>query len=120
MTSIPKHDYLPDRFADVAAVEAFMARPSRELVNALEAVDGDIVILGVAGKMGPTLARLAKNAAPSKKIYGVSRFSEAGVEEDLIAAGINTIKADLLDREALAALPNVANVIFMAGRKFGS
>ena len=120
MTSIPERDYLPDRFADVAAVEAFMTRPSRELVNALEAIDGDIAILGVAGKMGPTLARLAKNAAPSKKIYGVSRFSEAGVEEDLIAAGINTIKADLLDREALAALPNVANVIFMAGRKFGS
>jgi len=120
MTSIPERDYLPDRFADVAAVEAFMTRPSRALVNALEAIDGDIAILGVAGKMGPTLARLAKNAAPSKKIYGVSRFSEAGVEEDLIAAGINTIKADLLDREALAALPNVANVIFMAGRKFGS
>lgn len=111
---------LPERFADEDEVESFMARPTRALVDDLAAIEGDIAVLGAGGKMGPTLAMLARNAAPDKTIYAVARFSEAGIENRMSAAGVETIKADLLDRDALAALPDVPNVIFMAGRKFGS
>ena len=83
-------------------------------------VPGDILILGVGGKMGPTLARMARRAAPGKRVIGVARFSEARLRERLQARGVECIEADLLSREAIAALPEVANVIFMAGRKFGS
>ena len=113
-------DSLPDRFADVEALEEFMTRPDPALVADLAAVEGDILILGVGGKMGPTLARLARRAAPEKGIVGVARFSEPGIEAKLDGWGIETLRADLLDRAAVDALPRVPNVIFMAGRKFGT
>ena len=59
---------LPERFASVEALDEFMTRPSRALVADLERVDGDLMILGVAGKMGPTLARLAKRASPERRV----------------------------------------------------
>ncbi len=111
---------LPDRFADAEAVEEFMTRPSAALVDDLQALTGDIAILGVGGKMGPTLARLARRAAPAKRIVAVARFSEAGLKDKLTAAGIECIVADLADREAVKRLPDVANIVYMAGRKFGS
>src|SRR4051794_1121586 len=111
---------LPERFDDVAALEAFMALPTQALVDDLAAAPGDILILGVAGKMGPTLARLARAAAPGRRIIGVARFSEAGLRDRLEASGVETIACDLLDRGAVAALPRAPNVIFMAGRKFGA
>ena len=83
-------------------------------------LDGDIIILGVGGKIGPTLARLAKRAAPGKRVVGVARFSEKGLRESLTAHGIECIAADLLDRAQIDALPKLPNVIFMAGRKFGA
>lgn len=107
-------------FADEAALEEFMTRPSRALVESLARLDGDIMVLGVGGKMGPTLARLAKRAAPKKKIIGVARFSEAALRGKLEGHDIETIQADLLDRKAIADLPKVKNIVFMAGRKFGS
>lgn len=110
----------PDGFADVEALEEFMTRPSQALIDDLAQLDGDIMVLGVGGKMGPTLARLAKRAAPDKRVIGVARFSEAGLAEQLHGHGVETITCDLLDRAALAELPQVANVVFMAGRKFGS
>ena len=113
-------DPLPERFDDIDALEEFMTRPDPALVDDLAAIDGDILILGVGGKMGPTLAGLARRAAPGKRIVGVARFSEPGVEAKLQGWGIETIRADLLDREAVEALPRVANVVFMAGRKFGT
>ncbi|OFW98933.1 MAG: epimerase [Alphaproteobacteria bacterium RIFCSPHIGHO2_12_FULL_66_14] len=70
--------------------------------------------------MGPTLARLAKRAVPDKKVIGVARFSEKGVREELAQAGVETMPADLMDRAALEKLPKAANVVFMAGRKFGA
>jgi nucleoside-diphosphate-sugar epimerase len=70
--------------------------------------------------MGPTLARLARNAAPGRRVIGVARFSAPGLRESLAAHGIETIAADLLDSSALERLPRVRNVIFMAGRKFGA
>src|ERR1044072_1769372 len=66
---------LPDRFRDVAHLEDVMATPPPELVAELGKIDGDLVILGVGGKIGPTLARLAKRAAPSKRIVGGARFN---------------------------------------------
>ena len=111
---------LPARFDSVEAVEEFMTAPSAALIADLAATPGDIMVLGVGGKMGPTLARMAKRAAPDKKVIGVARFSEKGVREELTQAGVETISADLLDRAALEKLPKAANVVFMAGRKFGA
>ena len=111
---------LPARFDTIEAVEDFMTSPSTALTKDLATVPGDILILGVGGKMGPTLARLAKRAAPSKRVMGVARFSEAGVREALEKAGVEPVPADLLDRSALEKLPKAENVVFMAGRKFGA
>jgi nucleoside-diphosphate-sugar epimerase len=111
---------LPARIADVAALEELMSRPSPQLAQALERAPGDIMVLGVGGKMGPTLARMAKRAAPGRRVIGVARFSEPGLREKLQQDGVECIAADLLSREALAALPDAPNIVFMAGRKFGS
>lgn len=111
---------LPARFESVEAVEDFMTAPSAELMADLAATPGDILVLGVGGKMGPTLARMAKRAAPTKRVMGVARFSEPGVREALERAGVEAVPADLLDRAALECLPKVSNVVFMAGRKFGA
>jgi nucleoside-diphosphate-sugar epimerase len=111
---------LPDRFESEAALEDFMTEPAPQLVADLATVRGDIIILGVAGKMGPTLARLAKRAAPKKRVVGVARFSEAATRTKLEAAGIETIACDLLDRRAVEALPRLDNVVYMAAMKFGA
>ena len=111
---------LPDRFRDAEHLEDVMTTPAPDLVGELSKIDGDIIILGVGGKIGPTLARLAKRAAPEKRVVGVARFSEKGLREQLTAHGIDCIEADLLDRAQIDALPKLPNVIFMAGRKFGS
>jgi nucleoside-diphosphate-sugar epimerase len=111
---------LPAWFAGADQLDRFLTLPPKALVDDLAALDGDIMVLGVGGKMGPTLARLARRAAPDKRVIGVARFSEPGLREGLQRHGIETIACDLLDRAALAALPQVGNVIFMAGRKFGA
>jgi hypothetical protein len=111
---------LPDRFRDVEHLEDVMTTPPPELATELAKVDGDIIILGVGGKIGPTLARLAKRAAPGKRVVGVARFSEKGLRESLTSHGIECISADLLDRAQIEALPKLPNLIFMAGFKFGA
>lgn len=111
---------LPAGFEDARDLEAHMACPSREVTSDLQAIDGDIMVVGVGGKMGPTLARMAKLALPDRRVIGVARFSDDAVRTDLEAHGIETIKADLLDRAQVDELPKVRNVVFMAGRKFGS
>ena len=113
-------DTLPETIEDIAALDDLLCRPSQALIDDLRKVDGDIMILGVAGKMGPTLAGLAKAALPDRRIIGVARFSESGVEDWLQARGIETILCDLLDESAIKALPKAPNVVFMAGRKFGA
>ena len=110
----------PERFADEAALEDCMTAPDEALCASLSRIDGDIVVLGVGGKMGPTLAGLAKRAAPDKRVVGVARFSGPRVRDKLAAWGVEAIQCDLLDRDAVAALPRLANVVFMAGRKFGA
>jgi nucleoside-diphosphate-sugar epimerase len=111
---------LPDRIEDVGHLEDVMTTPSPALVDDLAALEGDILVAGVAGKMGPTLARLARRAAPGKRVFGVARFSDPAVRSSLEECGVECLPVDLLDRSAVARLPEVANVVFMAGRKFGS
>src|SRR2546430_6845465 len=108
---------MPARFADAAELEEFMTRPSAELQADLAGVD-EILVLGVAGKMGPTLARLARRA--SKRVIGVARFSEPGLRDRLTSWGVECVACDLLDREMLELLPRVKHVVFMAGHKFGA
>lgn len=111
---------LPNTIPDVAALDELLCRPSHALIDDLSKVDGDIMILGVAGKMGPTLAGLAKAALPDRRIIGVARFSDASAKAWLEARGIETLSCDLLDEAAIRRLPKASNVIFMAGRKFGA
>jgi nucleoside-diphosphate-sugar epimerase len=113
-------DNLPDAIPDIAALDELLCRPSQALIDDLQKVDGDIMILGVAGKMGPTLACLAKAALPHRRVIGVARFSDASVKAWLQARNIETLNCDLLDEAAIKALPKVKNIIFMAGRKFGA
>jgi nucleoside-diphosphate-sugar epimerase len=113
-------DTLPETIPDIATLDDLLCRPSQELIDDLAKIDGDLMILGVAGKMGPTLAGLAKAALPGRRVIGVARFSEAGTQTWLEARGVETIACDLLDETAIKALPNVKNIVFMAGRKFGA
>jgi nucleoside-diphosphate-sugar epimerase len=105
---------LPKRFETVAALEDFMTEPTPALVEDLKQAPGDILVLGVAGKMGVTLARLAKRAAPERRVIGVARFSDAGARRALEEAGVEAIACDLLDQQAVSALPRCPNVVFMA------
>ncbi len=107
-----------------AQLEDLLSEPGDVDAHAMTALSGDLMILGVGGKMGPSLARLARRACEragvTKRIIGVARFSTPGTRELLEASGVETVAADLLDPQALAALPDVENLIFMTGRKFGS
>lgn len=107
-----------------AELDELLSTPRAETVEALRNCPGDIVVLGAGGKMGPTLARMAARAAAqvgdARRVYAVSRFSSPEVARVLGSSGIETITCDLLDREAVAALPDAPNVIFMAGQKFGT
>ena len=113
-------DTLPETIPDIAALDDLLCRPSQPLIDDLAKVDGDIMILGVAGKMGPTLAGLAKAASPGRRVIGVARFSEPGAKAWLEWRGVETIGCDLLDEAAVKALPKAQNIVFMAGRKFGA
>jgi len=111
---------LPSAFRDEAHLEQLLSTPTRGLVDDLAKLEGDISVLGVAGKVGPTLAMMAKRAAPHKRVIGVARFSDPDVKRRLEAAGVETISCDLLDRDAVGRLPQTKNVVFMAGKKFGT
>lgn len=114
----------PPFFENEAALEECLSRPTPGTLKTLENCPGDIVILGVAGKMGLTLARLARRTLDelgrSDKVIGVARFSNAGAQTQLEEIGVETRKCDLLDREAVASLPDAPNVLFLAGQKFGT
>lgn len=101
-----------------------LTSPSDKLVDDVKKIKGDIMVLGAGGKMGPTLCLLAKNAIKKagieKRVIAVSRFSDPIALKLLHDNDIETISADLLDNESLNALPEVENVIYMAGRKFGT
>lgn len=102
-------------------LDGLLTGPSAALVADMKRIEGDIMVLGAGGKMGPTLCVLAKKAAGAdKKIIAVSRFGDEGVARRLAGHGVETISCDLLDRDAADALPDAENIIFMAGRKFGT
>ncbi len=105
-------------------LEDILSQPSEADACAMAHLEGDLLLLGVAGKMGPSLARRAVRACEKggvrKRIIGVARFSSPAVRERLEAWGVETVSADLLTPGAPAALPDAPNVIFMAARKFGS
>jgi len=110
--------------ATVESLEEALSNPVQADVEAMRALDGDILILGVGGKMGPSLAKLAGRAAEAggtrKRIIGVARFSDHTLQRNLQAAGVETIAMDLLEPDALLRLPDVQNVVFMAAKKFGT
>jgi nucleoside-diphosphate-sugar epimerase len=109
---------------NVAELEELLSEPSEALIQSFRSLDGDILVLGVGGKMGPTLAIMAKRACQASgtqsRVIGVSRFSSPMLERRLQTSGVDTVRCDLLDREALANLPETANVVYMVGMKFGS
>ncbi|MEX0886658.1 MAG: NAD-dependent epimerase/dehydratase family protein [Phycisphaeraceae bacterium] len=113
-----------DRIEDVDALEERLSRPSPAVVAMMQRLEGDIILLGAAGKMGPTLARMTRrasdDASTSRRVIAVSRFSQAGSRDQMEAWGVETIKADLLDAKALADLPDAPNIVYMAGMKFGA
>ena len=101
-------------------LEEALSRPSAGLSTALAPVHGDFLVLGAGGKMGPSLARMAKRADPARRVIAVSRWTSTAAETALQAHGVETLRADLLDPRALAALPSAPNIVFMAGQKFGT
>jgi nucleoside-diphosphate-sugar epimerase len=106
------------------SLEERLSRPTEGVLDSLRRVPGDILVLGAGGKMGPSLARMARRAIETlgteARVVAVSRFGTPGTSEWLQAAGVETIPADLLDRTALSLLPDAPNLIFMAGQKFGT
>ncbi len=105
-------------------LEAQLAQPNAADVAALECINGDVMIVGAGGKMGPSLARRVKQAMRAAqvncKVFAVSRFSSARARAELEAAGVTTIACDLLKRDDVDQLPDCENILFLAGRKFGS
>ncbi|RFC47022.1 MAG: Nucleoside-diphosphate-sugar epimerase [Verrucomicrobia bacterium] len=106
-------------------LEEALSRPTPGVLEALSAIEGDVLVLGAGGKMGPTLARMLRRASDAtnqipRRIFAVSRFSSAEAERSLQRHGVETIGCDLTDRSAVAALPDAPNIIFMAGQKFGT
>jgi nucleoside-diphosphate-sugar epimerase len=114
MTSIP----------DVARLEEMLSEPSPAVVECLQRHKGDLLLLGVGGKMGPTLARMvhraSKQAGVERKVFGAARFSTPGLEQELRLYGIEPIRCDLLDEQQLAQLPDCPLIIHMVGMKFGT
>ncbi len=115
---------LPEVLRTEADVDELMSRPSPELIAFMGRLEGDIAILGIAGKMGLSLGTLAVKASRAagvdRKVYGVSRFSDPAAIAALEQAGVIPVRCDLLDRAAVSALPRARHVVFMAGRKFGT
>ena len=111
-------------FASVEQLENRLSCPRPELVKTMGQLDGDVMVLGAGGKMGPTLTALARRAViearVDKRILAVSRFSNPEAAVALQRLGVETIACDLMDEESLRALPEVRNVIYMVGTKFGA
>ncbi len=115
---------LPHEIATESELEEELSVPSPDLVDLMREIDGELMILGIGGKIGPSLGRTAARAVAasgrSRRIYGVSRFTDSSVRDSLDRVGIETIVCDLLDVSSVERLPKARNIIFMAGRKFGT
>jgi len=110
--------------ADEAALEERLSRPTPGVLDTLSRLDGDFLILGVAGKMGPTLARMLRRGLDTLgkkgRVLGAARFSDPAVAVALESVGVETARCDLLDRGDVQRLPDAPNVLYMAGQKFGT
>src|SRR4051794_24505179 len=108
--------------ADVAELEDLLSEPTPGAVDALRRLDGDLILLGAGGKMGPTLARMARRASDAagsrRRVIAVSRFGDERLVASLRGHGVEVIRCDLLDEEQLARLPDAPNVVAMTGMKF--
>jgi nucleoside-diphosphate-sugar epimerase len=115
---------LPDRIHDEAELEDTLAEPSDADLACVSRLNGDVLIIGAAGKMGPSLARRVHRAMTRAgsvhRVYAASRFSSPAARASLEADGIQTVVCDLLEPAQIAALPRAPNVLFLAGRKFGT
>jgi nucleoside-diphosphate-sugar epimerase len=115
---------LPKTIRDAEHLDELLSEPHEGVIDLMWRLEGDLLILGVGGKMGPSLARMARRASDAagvqRRIISVSRFSAGGLETQLQRWGIETLPCDLLQRDELNRLPDIPNVIFMAGMKFGS
>jgi nucleoside-diphosphate-sugar epimerase len=120
----PRHSPQPATIDSVEQLEDLLSEPTASAVEAMGRLEGDLMLLGAGGKMGPTLSRMARRASDQagvrRRVIGVSRFSSGGVEERLRQQGVETIRCDLMDKDQLDRLPDAANLIFMTGMKFGS
>jgi nucleoside-diphosphate-sugar epimerase len=105
---------------DERGLEDWLSEPAPATRQMLAETPGDVVVLGAGGKMGPTLAMMVKKAAPEKTVYAVSRFSDQPLRERIAEKGVEIVEADLLDESIYAGLPEVPNVLFLAGMKFGA
>lgn len=114
----------PAAIDTVAQLEELLSRPGPAAINALRQASGDVIVLGAAGKMGPTLTcmlhRAADAAGARRRIIAVSRFSNAAARDAFAAHGIETIAGDLADRAFVAALPDAPNIYYLSGMKFGA
>lgn len=115
---------IPETIDNELQLEELLSRPTAEAVDLFKTLEGDIIFLGIAGKIGPSIARMAKRACDeagvSKRIIGVSRFSNEQEKNQIESFGIETIRGDLLEPVFINSLPKVKNVIFLAGMKFGA
>lgn len=115
---------LPKTIEDVNQLDDLMSKPSAALVEMMKRLDGDVMVLGIGGKMGHTLGRQVMRAIVAagitRRIIGVSRFSDRHQRTLIEESGVETIQCDLLDPNQVAQLPDAKNIVFMAGRKFGT
>jgi len=112
---------MTDTPANTVELDEWLSRPTEGVVETLASLEGDLIILGAGGKMGPTLARMARRALPEgRDVIAVSRFSSRDAADELESHGVKVVRCDLLNRTAVAELPDARNVIFMAGQKFGT
>lgn len=114
----------PASIDSVATLEELLSRPTPAVVAMMGRLEGDIIFLGAGGKMGPTMARMARRATDEagaeRRIIAASRFSDAAAKAELQAQGVETVRCDLLDPEQVAKLPQAPNVVHMTGMKFGA
>ncbi|NOS72556.1 MAG: NAD(P)-dependent oxidoreductase [Verrucomicrobia bacterium] len=115
---------MPESIQNESELEEVLTRPSSALIEFIKTVSSPLLVLGAGGKMGPTLAVLARRAADAAghplEIVAASRFSNDASRQWLEARGVKTVSCDLLDSDAVARLPDANNIIYLVGLKFGT
>lgn len=110
--------------ADITSAYQRLVTPSETLIGDLTKLEGDFIILGAGGKMGPDLALLTKRALEmaglKREVIAVARFSDPGLQNALHEHGVKTVAMDLLYDDDLQRLPMIHNVLYLAGTKFGT